>query len=436
MSSKDISRRTDVEVFFDGVNISKSLRKYFISMTYTDCEEDEADDLQILIEDRNEVWLTKWLNNAIQAAASTSNTVKGLKIEAAFIQKNWAGDGKDKIMDCGQFELDSIEADGPPSSIMIKGTALPFNSQARQTKKSKAWESYYLSKIAKEIALENGMTCMYESEHDPYYQRVEQITTSDIAFLSTLCHAAGISLKVFNNFIILFDQANYEKKPSILTITRGAKGGYTRYKIRTGEADQKYAACRVSYVNPSTGKAIQGMAYAEDYDPKNKRNQTLEIQAKVSSTGEAQALAQKYLRLKNKYEYTATFTVPGNPDICAGVTIRLSGWGAWDGKYIVKQASHILSSTGGYTTQIRLRHVLAHDAQSESSSAKVAGNPGIKVGSKVKVKPGAKNYSGVGLASFVYKNVYDVIQIKGERVVIGINGQVTAAMRLQDLILQ
>ena len=69
---KDLARRTDVEVSFNGVDISESLREYLISMTYTDYEENEADDLQIELEDRDDVWLCKWLNPAIQAAASGS----------------------------------------------------------------------------------------------------------------------------------------------------------------------------------------------------------------------------------------------------------------------------------------------------------------------------------------------------------------------------
>ena len=60
----------------------------------------------------------------------------------------------------------------------------------------------------------------------------------------------------------------------------------------------------------------------------------------------------------------------------------------------------------------------------------------IKVGSKVKVRKGAKTYTGGSLASFVYNNVYDVIQINGDRVVIGKGKAVTAAVRLEDLILQ
>ncbi len=59
----------------------------------------------------------------------------------------------------------------------------------------------------------------------------------------------------------------------------------------------------------------------------------------------------------------------------------------------------------------------------------------IKVGSKVKVKKGAKDYNGVQLASFVFARAYDVIQISGDRVVIGQGKVVTAAVRAKDLVL-
>ena len=57
----------------------------------------------------------------------------------------------------------------------------------------------------------------------------------------------------------------------------------------------------------------------------------------------------------------------------------------------------------------------------------------LAVGAKVKVNAGAKTYTGGSLASFVYKNTYEVIQINGDRVVIGLNGAVTAAVKSSDL---
>lgn len=57
----------------------------------------------------------------------------------------------------------------------------------------------------------------------------------------------------------------------------------------------------------------------------------------------------------------------------------------------------------------------------------------LAVGDRVKVNAGAKTYTDGRLASFVYKNTYDVIEIQGDRVVIGVGKAVTAAMNKKDL---
>ena len=72
MSDRNQARRTTAEVVFGGTDITSSIRPYLLSLTYTDNEEDEADDLQIKLQDRDSIWLEKWLNDAIQAAASSA----------------------------------------------------------------------------------------------------------------------------------------------------------------------------------------------------------------------------------------------------------------------------------------------------------------------------------------------------------------------------
>jgi phage protein D len=289
-------------------------------------------------------------------------------IQAAFVRKNWHGDGKDIVLDCGEFELDAVTADGPPSIITIKGTSLPYGSQIRQTLKSRSWEAADLKTIAGEIAADGGMTLMFESANNPSYTRREQINQSDMAFLSRLCHDAGISLKATDNIIVLFDQAKYEAKPPVLEITRG-DGSYTKWRLLTGAAGTKYSSCRVSYADPSTGRVIEGFAFAEgqgrtaDGQFTYSANQQLEVFAKVRSADEAETLAEKHLRLKNKYGYTARFTLPGCSDLMAGLTVLLTGWGAWSGKYIIRRARHTIDRAG-YTTEVEMRQVL-EDAGAE-----------------------------------------------------------------------
>lgn len=57
----------------------------------------------------------------------------------------------------------------------------------------------------------------------------------------------------------------------------------------------------------------------------------------------------------------------------------------------------------------------------------------LKVGDKVRVKKGAKTYTGGGLASFVYNTTYTVSQINGDRVVINQGKTVIAAVKAADL---
>lgn len=68
-----------------------------------------------------------------------------------------------------------------------------------------------------------------------------------------------------------------------------------------------------------------------------------------------------------------------------------------------------------------------------SGSSSSASSSSIKVGDRVKVKSGAKDYNGTKLSSAVYSNIYNVIQINGDRVVIGKGSVVTAAISKSNL---
>lgn len=57
--------------------------------------------------------------------------------------------------------------------------------------------------------------------------------------------------------------------------------------------------------------------------------------------------------------------------------------------------------------------------------------PQIKKGSKVKLT-GRMTYSGIRLAEWTYGNIFDVIEISGDRVVIGRGTAITAAVHIRD----
>ena len=291
--------------------------------------------------------------NKTASLTESGESIKGAEISAVIVQENWESDGADRVLDCGVFEIDSLDASGPPTQISIKATSLPYSSTVRTEKKTKAWEKIKLSAIASEIASKNGMDCMFLSAYDPIYTRREQIQTSDIVFLQGLCKDAGISLKVTAKIIVLFDENEYEGKSTIREIKRG-EADVTSYRFGTSANDTQYKSSHVIYTDPQTKETIE-----YTYTPRNapKDGQTLEINEKVTTREEARQLAMKRLRQKNKAEYSAEFSLVGDVRLVAGVTIDVVGYGIFDGKYIIETATHNVTASG-YTTQITLRRVL------------------------------------------------------------------------------
>lgn len=112
-----------------------------------------------------------------------------------------------------------------------------------------------------------------------------------------------------------------------------------------------------TYVEPATGACIEYTAYTEDYDEDAKTNQQLELYAKVGSVAEAKTMAEKHLRLHNKFSKTVQFTHTGHVWYVAGVGIRVKGYGFWDGRYICTQAKHTINENG-FTTTVTGRRIL------------------------------------------------------------------------------
>lgn len=349
MTDKGTSRRADVRVLFEGTDITEDIRPYLLELSYTDNEEDECDALSITLQDREGIWLESWAEDAILASAASR------KISGTIIRKNWEGKGEEEVLECGEFELDSVAVSGPPSTISLDATSLPYAEPVRQTVLSKEWESISLSGIAGEVAGKAGLALSYLSSDDPFFEREEQFRVSDIAYLSILCHQNGLSLKVTNGELVIFDQPSFEAAGAVAKIKRGDKT-YIRYSLDTGEAKTAYSSCRVSYNHPEKG-LIEGTFDNPDGNS-GKTEQVLEKTLAVSRAGEAQAWAKAFLRMANKFEMTASFVLPGNPIFCAGMTVELEKFGAWDGKYIIRQAVHTVTGSGGYTTSVKLRKVL------------------------------------------------------------------------------
>ena len=369
------ARRTAVCLYFDGVDITYDLRKYLLSVSYTDNADGETDDLQIKLQDRSELWEEGWLLKALDAAALPGSSLirtyyttdkkqrakerkqeevrkSNFRMQAFIIRRNWLGDGKDEVLDCGEFFLDEITGTGAPNVVTLKGSSAPYRSTLRQSPISKHWTNIRLGDIAKYIANKSGLLLMNLLEDDPLISMSDQNKESDSAFLARLCKRFNVNLKFTNTTIVLYaGEPKTKASPMVLE-----KKDLSSYDFRVGKAQREYDSCTVSYVTPK-GTKYKGTVYVVGYDPEKEDNLHLDLKIKCGSNAEAQKLAAYQLSRHNRYAVTGSVTLPGNQRLVGGVKVKLNNFGLWSGMWAVSSANHTVDGNGGYVTKAELRKV-------------------------------------------------------------------------------
>lgn len=333
------SRRAKLEVFYESTDISAFLQPYLIGWNYSDSISGQADDLQIKLEDREQLWVGSWIPE------------KGATLKAQIVQENKKQFDTVDELDLGLFVIDEIESSGPPSTATIKSMSIPTSSALRGSAKNKAWEETKLSVVAGDIAKEAGLKLFYDTADDPEYDRVEQTEESDLTFLMRLCSDAGLALKITGTQIVIFDEQKYEQQTPITRIMKGE--GYIKgYRGRT-TLKEAYKSCRVEYHDANKGTTIK-YTFTPPNPPNTER--VLVVNERVSSTKEAERLAKKRLREKNKNVMTFSLDLLGDVRFVAGLTVRLVSFGVFDGIYVITKAEH--SHGSGYKTSLELRKCL------------------------------------------------------------------------------
>lgn len=107
--------------------------------------------------------------------------------------------------------------------------------------------------------------------------------------------------------------------------------------------------------------------------------------------------------------------------------------------YIVNDGGYYKVQVGAFSKKENAESMLAKLKTAGYSDAFITTGSGaggtIKAGSVVRVKQGAKTYTGGGLASFVYSRDHVVSELNGDRAVITYGGVTVAAVRVSDLTL-
>lgn len=330
------ARRAELLLIYEGADISQDIAPFLISFSYTDNASDKADDLSVTLEDREGKWRDLWFPS------------KGAIIKATIVSHDWDGPDKMESLPCGTFEIDQIECSGPPTQVSIKGVSTLVSKPMRQERRTKTWENVKLSVIAMDVAQRSGLELFWDSPNDPLYERRDQTEQSDLAFLMGLCRTYGIGIKVTDTQLVCYDEELYEAQSPVGTLSFNDKH-LKSYRFQTKTQDT-YKGAHLQYHDPVKDEEIE---VYEDGDAEG-TGRILELNQKADSIDDAQKIAGKKLRECNKREITGSITLVGDMRFLGGNNVMVSGWGRFDGKYVIEKATHVIGG-GGYTTTLDLR---------------------------------------------------------------------------------
>ncbi|MBQ7544927.1 MAG: hypothetical protein IJT02_08290 [Synergistaceae bacterium] len=328
------ARWAEVVIIYEGVNISRDIAPYLLNFTYTDNASDKADDISLTLEDRERLWCSDWFPS------------KGDKIRASIVIHDWEAANQTQSLPCGTFEVDQIECSGPPNQVTIKAVSTLVSKPMRQEKHTKAWENVKLSTIAGDMAGKNGLRLFWDSSEDPFFERRDQVETSDLEFFSGLARDYGIAVKVTDTQLVCYLEEEYEEHAPVGELSFGDK------KLISWSFSSKaagtYKAAKLQYHDPVKDETFE----VEEAGDAEGTGRTLEINQKADNLGDAQKIAKEKLRKANKREITGSVTLMGDLRFVGSSNVTISGFGAFDGKYVIEKATHSVS--GSYTTKLDL----------------------------------------------------------------------------------
>lgn len=365
------ARYAEVVIIYEGKDISRDIAPYLISFSYTDNASDKADDISITLEDKERLWCDDWFPS------------KGDTIKASIVIHDWDEGNKTESLPCGTFEVDQIECSGPPNQVSIKAVSTLVSKPMRQEKHTKAWENTNLSTIAGDVANKNGLTLFWDCPEDPKFERRDQVEVSDLEFLSGLARDYGIAVKVTDTQLVCYDEEEYESHEPVGTLSFGDKK-LLKWSFEA-KTNGTYKGSKLQYHDPVKNKTL--VCSSDECYHAEGSGRTLEINQKADNQDDAKRIANKRLRQANKKEITGNITLMGDLRFVGATNIKISGFGQFDGDYVIEKATHSVGDS--YTTKLDLN--MGRESKEKKKSKKKKrgkkGKPLVYTGTEVWRRP-------------------------------------------------
>ncbi len=298
------------------------------SVTVTDNRANEADQLDIVLDDSDGV---------------LELPRRGVKINC---QLGFEGEG---LHDKGDFIVDETEWSGTPDTITIKASSANFKSNIKEAK-SKSFHRKSFGEIAAEIAQNHNLTLVMTADLKSInLNHIDQTNESDLNLLVRISKQNGAEMAVKKDRLLIFKAgsaktASGKDLPSV-TLTRN-DGDQFRYSEQDRESD--HTGVSASYHD--TGKAKRETVTAGTEGKVKKLKGTFANKEEADRASKAKM--DEIKRQMAKFSITTAF---GIPSISTESPVKLDGFKPQVDrlKWIVEKATHTYSESG-LITQLEL----------------------------------------------------------------------------------
>lgn len=309
-------------------DVTADISRYVERVTYTDHDHGKADEISINIVNVDLLWLRSWY------------PTKGDTVSV------WIGYEGRAMLPCGTFQIDDIEATGPPDMLRIGGISAAVTGSLRE-RRSEAYENITLRQIAERVAERHSLEIIGDVAAIEV-TRITQEEERDLEFLKRVAEDYGYAFKVTNTALVFVDMQELNQASAVATVTRRH---VQRYRMRD-KTTGLYKAAKVTYFDDNTGEVIEQQINASNIVS----GDVLVINERAENAQQAEKKARAALERANRQELTGTLDLVGDPRLMAGVNIQLSGYGVLDRRYHIKSSTHVLDkSSTGYTTSAEVR---------------------------------------------------------------------------------
>lgn len=331
------TRHTEITIGYTNSRTKKyyNLNDRVEEISITDSAVGEGDTVDITVIDRDRKMLYDYYPGADDM------------ISCAIMLRGLEGN-KTAVIGNQTFHLDQIAYNDFPSKMTLRGIAIPKNSTFAKTPKTKTWKKVSMKNIVRNICGKYSLPNFYESgSFNPYIEKIEQSSATDLSFLFDLCQTYGNGMKIFSDKLVVFSEEFYEKKDAVRTISHNdilddsfsARFNlirqYTGYEYEYDSGDVHWTKSKFFVVKP---EIVVGVGQCE-----SENDGILKGQAKVNE-------ANRDMQIIN-------FEIIGDPKMISTATFNLFGYGALDGKYYINKVVNKYSASSGFTQEIEARKI-------------------------------------------------------------------------------